>query len=110
MKYLILVGLLVSCGKMKIETKGIPKSIETKSEVILNDGYIALHKFCEDKYGTGTEDSEKCIEDGVNYKDVDVRIGLDDSLVDYCENREEPDSCLDDLSGFFDEYSDEENN
>lgn len=96
---IILVGLLTSCG-MDVDVKGVPE--DTEHKVLMDDGYIALHEFCDEKYGELTEESNQCIEDGLGYKNLGLELGIDDTLTQFCESKDDIQGCIEDIGEFID--------
>lgn len=94
---LLTIITLYSCGKMDHTVEGVPKDFNVTANI--NDGYKELYAFCDARYGVKTEDSDKCIEDGKQFRNVKAGIDLSE-LETYCSKAYDVEACHEDVLDF----------
>ena len=78
MKY-VLILILVSCGKVKVETTPIKTS-----DIQFGPDFEKAIQVCDDRYGTGTQDSEACFLDYRTF--LSPKVGVDfNSIASWCK-------------------------
>jgi len=86
MKNIIILLLVVSCGKLKIDTKPVKIENPGPLNVYVGPDFKAAAEFCDNRYGVKTEASEECFMDFRNY--LSLTVSADTELVaDYCGGR-----------------------
>lgn len=104
MKKVIILLLLVSCGKIKIDTKPIKVEKPGPLNVYVGPDFKAAAQFCDDRYGFKTEQSELCFMDFRNYLSLSVQADAD-LIQNYCDGRftenTEIEQCLIDFEDYF---------
>lgn len=90
---LLILLLIVSCGKIKVETN-LPKKIE------FGPDFAQAISICDERYGKGTVDSEACFQDYRSF--LSPKISFDFASINtFCKGRyttpEELKGCEDDL-------------
>lgn len=94
MKILLLL-LLVSCGKIKVETS----KLET-GPVNYGPDFKAATEICDTRYGVGTIESEECFKDYRSYMSPKISFDLG-SITDFCnktyKNDVEISGCAEDI-------------
>ena len=88
MKYLIILFLFASCGKIKVETN-VPDNIKFGAD------FQHASDFCDSRYGVGTIQSEECFMDYRTYLSPKVTLDLA-SIDSFCKASY---SSLDDIKG-----------
>ncbi len=93
MKYLIVLTILSSCGKIKVETN-VPKKIE------FGPDFAQAIQICDERYGKGTPEAESCFQDYRSFLSPKISLDLA-NLGTFCKGRyttkEEVAACEDDL-------------
>lgn len=77
MRYLILLTLLVSCGKIRVETN-VPK------QVTFGPNFEQAAKFCDERYGQSTIEAEDCFKDYRTFLSPKVTLDLA-SIQTFCK-------------------------
>lgn len=76
MKHLMLLLLLCSCGKVKLEAQ-VP-------DVKFGPNFEQASAFCDNKYGVGTVASEECFEDYRKFLSPRIEVDLA-SISNFCK-------------------------
>jgi hypothetical protein len=129
MKLLLLLTLLVSCGKIKHEIKA-PKSIKVEApeeikvdvpeeikvdapeipeNITVGPDFEKAALFCDNRYGVLTDAAEECFYDYRNYYKVNVKLDIN-SIIEFCEQsygegEEATEACIEDLITLFNQYT-----
>jgi ABC-type Fe3+/spermidine/putrescine transport system ATPase subunit len=79
-KSLFILTLFISCGKTEIVTK----------DVEIGPDFKKAAKFCDDRYGKKTEESEQCFLDYREYFDIELELNTKiiniEDIIDFCED------------------------
>jgi hypothetical protein len=85
-KSLFIMLMFVSCGELVIKTEDVTVGPDFKSAA----------KFCDDRYGKNTEQSEECFLDYREYFTVRLKFDTIEGIIDFCElSYEEYDDVMD---------------
>lgn len=98
MKYFLL-GLILLCScTSKVKVSGIPE----KASAEIGPDFEKAAKFCDDRYGKKSDESEDCFEDYRGYFDLKISLDLE-GLEEFCEkvyvDQQEVNTCVEDLLG-----------
>lgn len=103
---LVLITLLTSCGKLKIDTKPIKVENPGPVNVYIGPDFKAAADFCDQRYGFKTSESESCFLDFRNYLSISVDFN-EQLLNDYCNGRFVEQSEIEQCQVDFEEYFNE---
>ncbi len=99
MKYLLLL-LIVSCGKIKVETTPVKVETNLPKSIGFGPDFQKAADFCDERYGKDTTESEDCFKDYRTFLSPKIAFDLA-NLDSFCNGRytaiDDVKSCEDDL-------------
>jgi len=102
MKFLLILTLLISCGKIEHKIKGEAK-VDVPTNISFQPDFEKAAKFCDDRYGVKTQASEECFDDFRNYYELEVKVDLS-AITDFCskyDTQESINNCTNELLALF---------
>lgn len=85
MKYLIILSLLVSCGKIKIEPKPIEVKTDIPESIAFGPDFAKAAEFCDARYGANSVESESCFEDYRRFLSPKLQVDFG-SINQFCKS------------------------